>query len=89
MEYGHYRYELSLLPDLGNIRKVEREALYHKPNGKGKWARVFERDEKNVVQGSKMFSLSGLSKNNPKNKVRRKRYLNFIAIRACRIKDDN
>ena len=60
-EFGLYRYELELLPKDGAVRTVGREALRHKPQGQGKWQRVFERDADGVVRGSKTFSLTGYS----------------------------
>jgi len=60
-EFGLYRYELELLPKDGIIRTVAREVLRHKPQGHGKWKRVFERAEGREIQGSSYFSLSGYS----------------------------
>jgi hypothetical protein len=60
-EFGLYRYELELLPRDGAIRAAGREALRYKPQGQGKWQRVFERSADRQVRGSKTFSLSGYS----------------------------
>lgn len=60
-EFGLYRYELELLPKDGTIRTVGREALRHKPQGQGKWQRVFERGADGEVRGSRTFSLKGYS----------------------------
>jgi AAA15 family ATPase/GTPase len=59
LAFGLYRYELELLPRDGGIRTVTREALRHKPQGQGKWQRVFERGSGGEVRGSKTFSLTG------------------------------
>lgn len=59
VEYGLYRYELSLCVEDGNIQHVQSEALRQKPDGKGKWQRVFERDDRGEVLASKSFALSG------------------------------
>lgn len=60
-DFGLYRYELELLPKDGAIRTVGREALRHKPQGQGKWQRVFERGLDKEVRGSRTFSLTGYS----------------------------
>ncbi len=60
-EFGLYRYELELLSRDGTIRSVSREALRHKPQGQGKWQRVFERGADREIRGSKSFSLAGYS----------------------------
>lgn len=59
VEYGVYRYELELDVTQGAAKRIRNEALHQKPNGQGKWQRVFERDEAGKVKGSKTFSLSG------------------------------
>ncbi len=59
--YGTYRYELELHPKDGAIDKVWREALLQKPNGQGRWVRVYER-QSDVIKGSKSFPLTGFSK---------------------------
>ncbi len=59
VEYGLYRYELVLTVENGAAQKVQLEALRQKPHGKGKWQRVFERDEHGKVHGSKSFAITG------------------------------
>lgn len=61
VKYGTFRYELELHPKDGAISKVWREALLQRPNGQGRWIRVFERNGDGKVQGSKTFPLSGFS----------------------------
>jgi uncharacterized protein len=61
IRYGTFRYELELSVVDGHVTGVRREAMQHRPEGKGKWARVFER-EGDVIKGSDMFPLSGYSK---------------------------
>jgi AAA15 family ATPase/GTPase len=56
-----YRYEVELLPKDGVIRTVSREVLRLKPQGHGKWQRVFERSPDRTVVGSKTFPLVGFS----------------------------
>lgn len=58
-EYGFYRYELEIEVVDGLARRVRAEALRQKPAGRGKWQRVFERDESGNVLGSQSFPLSG------------------------------
>ncbi|RRD21406.1 abortive infection protein [Brucellaceae bacterium VT-16-1752] len=60
-DFSLYRYELELVPKDGVIRTVGREALRHKPQGQGKWQRVFERGPDREVRGSRAFSLTGFS----------------------------
>ncbi len=60
-DFGLYRYELELLPRDGEIRTVRREVLRHKPQGQGKWQRVFERGPYKDLRGSRTFSLTGYS----------------------------
>jgi energy-coupling factor transporter ATP-binding protein EcfA2 len=59
MERGVYRYELEIEVREGSPRRIVAEALRQKPNGQGKWQRVYERDGEGKVSGSKSFSLSG------------------------------
>lgn len=59
--FGTYRYELELLPKDGEIRRVAREVLRQKRNGRGKWLKVFDREGDRALQGSKTFPLSGFS----------------------------
>lgn len=56
--HGLYRYELCLDVQDGNPYRVKSEALRQKVDGKGKWARVFERDEGGKVLGSSSFSVT-------------------------------
>jgi energy-coupling factor transporter ATP-binding protein EcfA2 len=59
VEAGLYRYELELEVIEGAVRRIASESLRQKPNGKGKWQRVFERDAKGQVKDSRFFNLSG------------------------------
>lgn len=59
VEQGIYRYELEIEVKDGLAVRISSEALRQKPNGQGKWQRVFERDAECNVKGSKTFSLSG------------------------------
>jgi hypothetical protein len=43
VECGVYRYELELEIIEGLARRISWESLRQKPNGQGKWQRVFER----------------------------------------------
>jgi uncharacterized protein len=54
-----FRYELDLKPVAGFVQTVVREALLYKASGKGRWSRVFERDEGRTVIGSRLFPLGG------------------------------
>ena len=60
---GTYRYEIALAPagDSGT-REILGEVLKQKPAGRGKWTRVFERDQEGRVAGSKNFPLAGYAK---------------------------
>ncbi len=57
--YGTYRYELSLAVKDGLIRHVAHESLRQRPNDRGKWQRVFARDEAQNARGSKVFPIKG------------------------------
>jgi len=57
---GLYRYELELWPEDGRVAKVAKEVLRQKPQGQGKWQRVFERIDGKAIAGSKLFPLTGL-----------------------------
>ena len=57
--WGHYRYELELEVNEGMALRVANEALRQKPEGKGKWQRVFERDIDGDVKGCSSFPISG------------------------------
>lgn len=59
VEYGVYRYELAIDVVDGAPQRVLIESLRQKPNGQGKWQRVFERDAEGKVKDSRSFSLSG------------------------------
>jgi energy-coupling factor transporter ATP-binding protein EcfA2 len=59
VEKGIYRYELEIEVSEGMPRRIVAEALRQKPNGQGKWQRVYERDAEGRVKDSKSFSLSG------------------------------
>lgn len=61
-KFATYRYELELHPVEGAINTVGREALLQRPNGQGRWIRVFERQGENTILGSKAFPLTGFSK---------------------------
>jgi hypothetical protein len=57
--YGTYRYELVLAVENGWIQHVAHESLRQRPNDRGKWQRVFERDFGQHPLGSKAFPISG------------------------------
>jgi len=59
VEHGVYRYELELEVTGGLARRIATESLRQRPNGQGKWQRVFERDADGHVKDSKSFTLSG------------------------------
>jgi predicted ATPase len=59
VEQGVYRYELEIETQDGFAVRIASEALRQKPNGQGKWQRVYERDAEGMVKDSKTFSLSG------------------------------
>lgn len=59
VEQGTYRYELEIELKDGLALRIAHEALRQKPNGQGKWQRVYERDAEGKVNGSKTFSISG------------------------------
>ncbi len=54
--YGVWRYELEVIRVDANTVRVHKEILRQKPNGAGKWRRVFERNG-GSLQGSKVFPL--------------------------------
>ena len=58
-EHGLYRYELEIGLMNGVPSNIIGEALRQKPNGQGKWQRLYERDAGGTVKDSKIFSLSG------------------------------
>jgi predicted ATPase len=59
VEEGVYRYELELAVKDGIVHRISSEALRQKPNGQGKWQRLFERTGEGRVKDSKAFTLSG------------------------------
>lgn len=59
VEYGTYRYELEIEVVGGSPQKVLIEALRQRPQGQGKWQRVFERDSDRKVKDSRSFSIKG------------------------------
>jgi len=59
VEWGLYRYELVLEVKGGFVTRIQEEALRQKPNGHGKWQRVFERDVDGQIKDSQSFSISG------------------------------
>jgi uncharacterized protein len=58
---GIYRYELELATKDGFVGLVNKEVLLQKPNGQGRWQRVFERYNGGKLIGSKTFPLSGFA----------------------------
>lgn len=59
VEHGVFRYELEIEVKEGVARRILTESLRQKPQGQGKWQRLFERDADGLVKDSKAFSLSG------------------------------
>lgn len=59
---GVYRYELELATKDGLVTTVIREVLRQKPEARGRWLRVFEREEGKKLLGSNVFPLSGYAK---------------------------
>lgn len=59
--HGLYRYELELDVKNGFIGAVNKELLLQKPNGEGRWRRVFDRRYGSKLLGSKQFPLSGFA----------------------------
>jgi len=59
LEYGLIRYELEITLEDGVATRVTSEALRQRPEGKGKWQRVFERDALGDVKGSMSFPIAG------------------------------
>jgi hypothetical protein len=55
---GTYRYEVEIARRDSTSGYIRHEALRQKPNGRGKWQRVFERDGDGCIRDSKSFSLS-------------------------------
>jgi len=59
VEFGTYRYEVSIDVVNGVATKITHEALRQRPNGQGKWQRIFERDGEKHVKDSPHFSMTG------------------------------
>ena len=59
VDQGTYRYELEIEVKEGVALRIASETLRQKPNGQGKWQRVFERNADGRMKDSKTFSLSG------------------------------
>ena len=59
VEEGLYRYEISIDVKDGAAQRIASETLRQKPNGQGKWQRVFERDSDGKLKDSKSFPLTG------------------------------
>jgi hypothetical protein len=59
VEHGIYRYEFDVEIKDAVATRFLSESLNQKPNGQGKWQRVFDRDVDGKVRGSKSFSLTG------------------------------
>jgi hypothetical protein len=57
--YGTYRYELVLGVHAGEVKEVVSETLRQRPNDRGKWQRIFDRQSTKQVQGSKWFPIRG------------------------------
>lgn len=60
-EYGILRYSIAVVAKGGVVDHVVREHLHQKPEGKGRWVRVFERETGGKIQGSDMFKISGFT----------------------------
>lgn len=61
VSHGVYRYELELATKDGFVGSVNHETLLQKPNGEGRWHRVFDRQISTKLLGSKQFPLSGFA----------------------------
>lgn len=59
VEHGVFRYELEIEVKEGVAGRILMESLRQRPQGQGKWQRLFERDADGLVKDSKAFSLSG------------------------------
>jgi energy-coupling factor transporter ATP-binding protein EcfA2 len=59
LDRGTIRYELEIAIEDGIPARVASEALRQRPEGKGKWQRVFERDAAGEVKGSPSFPIAG------------------------------
>ena len=58
---GIYRYELELAVRDGFIGLVNKELLLRKPNGEGRWHRVYDRRAGSKLLGSNQFNLTGFA----------------------------
>lgn len=59
IEFGTWRYEVEIEVRDGTFTKVLQEAVRQRPQGKGKWQRIFERDANGQVLGSSSFKVTG------------------------------
>ena len=59
VEWGIYRYELVIEVTDGLPTRILEENLRQRPNGQGKWQRVFERDADGNIKDSPSFSVTG------------------------------
>lgn len=57
--FGLLRYELEIEVKDGAATRVLLEALRQRPDGKGKWQRIFERNSSGDVKGSASFPIVG------------------------------
>jgi uncharacterized protein len=57
--YGTLRYEFEIEVKQGQATRVLREALRQRPDGKGRWHRIFERIDGEGLKGSDHFKLAG------------------------------
>ncbi|MBW8880627.1 MAG: AAA family ATPase, partial [Asticcacaulis sp.] len=55
---GTWRYELEIEVKDGTFTRVLMEALRQRPQGKGKWQRIFERNVEGKVLGSSSFKIA-------------------------------
>ncbi len=58
-QFGLLRYELEIEVKDGAASRVLSEALRQRPDGKGKWQRIFERNSAGDVKGSESFPIAG------------------------------
>lgn len=58
-DFGLLRYELEIAVEDGLAARVTSEALRQRPEGKGKWQRIFERNAAGDVKGSASFPIAG------------------------------
>lgn len=69
VSHGVYRYELELATKDGFVGSVNKETLLQKPNGEGRWHRVFDRRVASKLLGSKQFPLAGFAQVTDKVRV--------------------